>query len=240
MELAYKTVLVTGGTAGIGLACARLMAHEGATVIITGRDAERGKAAAAGIDGSVRFVQADLSDIESVKSLVQQAGTVDVLVNNAASFPAALTVDQEIAAFEKTFNTNVRGSYFLAAGLAPGMLERGHGSIINVTTMVASKGVPGAGAYSASKAAVESFTRTWAAEFGSRGVRVNSVAPGPTKTEGVEAEWGETNEELGRSMPLGRTAKPEEIADAVLFLASPRSSFITGSTLHVDGGGSAI
>jgi NAD(P)-dependent dehydrogenase (short-subunit alcohol dehydrogenase family) len=216
------------------------MAHEGASVIITGRDAERGKAAAAGIDGSVRFVQADLSDIESVKSLVQQVGSVDVLVNNAASFPAALTVDQEIAAFETTFNTNVRGSYFLAAGLAPGMLERGHGSIINVTTMVASKGVPGAGAYSASKAALESFTRTWAAEFGSRGVRVNSVAPGPTKTEGVEAEWGETNEELGRSLPLGRTAKPEEIADAVLFLASPRSSFITGSTLHVDGGGSAI
>jgi NAD(P)-dependent dehydrogenase (short-subunit alcohol dehydrogenase family) len=240
MELAYKTVLVTGGTAGIGLACAKLMAHEGASVIITGRDAERGKAAAAGIDGSVRFIQADLSDAGSVKSLVQQVGSVDVLVNNAASFPAALTVDQEIAAFETTFNTNVRGSYFLAAGLAPGMLERGHGSIINVTTMVASKGVPGAGAYSASKAALESFTRTWAAEFGSRGVRVNSVAPGPTKTEGVEAEWGETNEELGRSLPLGRTAKPEEIADAVLFLASPRSSFITGSTLHVDGGGSAI
>jgi len=106
--------------------------------------------------------------------------------------------------------------------------------------MVASKGVPGAGAYSASKAAVESLTRTWAAEFGPRGVRVNSVAPGPTKTEGVEAEWGETNEELGRSLPLGRTAEPEEIAQAVLFLASPRSSFITGSTLHADGGGSAV
>ena len=120
------------------------------------------------------------------------------------------------------------------------MLERGRGSIINVTSMVASKGVPGASAYSASKAAVESLTRTWAAEFGSRGVRVNSVAPGPTKTEGVEAEWGETNEELGRALPLGRTAQPEEIAHAVLFLASPRSSFITGSTLHADGGGTAI
>src|SRR6185369_12413569 len=240
MELAYKTALVTGGTAGIGLACARLLAHEGATVIISGRDVERGKAAAAGIDGSVRFVQADLSDIESVKSLVAQAGDVDILVNNAASFPAALTVDQEVTSFGKTFDTNVRGSYFLAAGLVPGMLARGHGSIINVTSMVASKGVPGAGVYSASKAAVESLTRTWAAEFGAHGVRVNSVAPGPTKTEGVEAEWGETNEELGRALPLGRTAKPEEIADAVLFLASPRSSFITGSTLHADGGGTAI
>src|SRR5690349_9082515 len=240
MELAYKTALVTGGTAGIGLACARLLAHEGASVIISGRDAERGKAAAAGIDGSVRFVQADLSDIESVKSLVAQAGDVDILVNNAASFPAALTVDQEVTAFEKTFDTNVRGTYFLSAGLVPGMLRRGHGSIINVTSMVASKGVPGAGVYSATKAAVESLTRTWAAEFGSHGVRVNSVAPGPTKTEGVEAEWGETNEELGRALPLGRTAKPKEIADAVLFLASPRSTFITGSTLHADGGGTAI
>jgi NAD(P)-dependent dehydrogenase (short-subunit alcohol dehydrogenase family) len=240
MELAYKTALVTGGTAGIGLACARLLAHEGASVIISGRDAERGKAAAAGIDGSVRFVQADLSDIESVKSLVQQAGDVDILVNNAASFPAAMTIDQEVASFDKTFDTNVRGSYFLAAGLVPGMIKRGHGIIINVTSMVASKGVPGAGAYSASKAAVESLTRTWAAEFGCHGVRVNSIAPGPTKTEGVEAEWGETNEELGRALPLGHTAKPEEIADAVLFLASPRSSFITGSTLHADGGGTAV
>jgi NAD(P)-dependent dehydrogenase (short-subunit alcohol dehydrogenase family) len=240
MELAYKTALVTGGTAGIGLACARLMAREGASVIISGRDAERGKAAAAEIDGSVRFVAADLSDLESVKSLVTQAGDVDILVNNAASFPASLTVDQDVTSFEQTFDTNVRGAYFLAAGLVPGMLERRHGSIVNITTMVASKGVPGAGAYSASKAAMESLTRTWAAEFGSHGVRVNSVAPGPTKTEGVEAEWGETNEELGRSLPLARTAKPEEIADAVLFLASPRSTFITGSTLHVDGGGTAV
>ncbi|WP_101951080.1 SDR family NAD(P)-dependent oxidoreductase [Mycobacterium sp. 3519A] len=240
MELAYKTALVTGGTAGIGLAAARLLTHEGATVVISGRDAERGKAAAAAIDGSVRFVQADLSYIESVKSLVAQAGDIDILVNNAASFPASLTVDQDVTSFEKTFDTNVRASYFLAAGLVPGMVERGHGSIINVTTMVASRGVPGAGAYSASKAALESLTRTWAAEFGPHGVRVNSVAPGPTKTEGVEAEWGDTNEELGRALPLGRTAKPEEIAEAILFLASPRSTFITGSTLHVDGGGTAV
>ncbi|RDH78740.1 SDR family NAD(P)-dependent oxidoreductase [Mycolicibacterium moriokaense] len=240
MELTDQSALVTGGTAGIGLACAELLAGEGASVIITGRDAERGKAAAAGLGGGVRFIQTDMSDLESVKSLIHQAGDVDILVNNAADFPAALTVDQDVTAFDRTFDTNVRGAYFLAAGLAPGMLGRRRGSIVNVTTMVASKGVPGASAYSASKAAVESLTRTWAAEFGARGVRVNSVAPGPTKTEGVEAQWGETNEELGRALPLGRTARPAEIAQAVLFLASPRSSFITGSTLHADGGGTAV
>jgi NAD(P)-dependent dehydrogenase (short-subunit alcohol dehydrogenase family) len=170
---------------------------------------------------------------------VRQCGNVDIVVNNAANFTGSATVDQDVATFESIFSTNVRGAYFLVAGIVPGMLGRGRGSIINITSMVASKGVAGASGYSASKAALESFTRTWAVEFGKQGVRVNSVAPGPTRTEGVAAEWGETNEELGRALPIGRTAHAAEIAEAVLFLASPRSSFITGSTLHVDGGGSA-
>jgi NAD(P)-dependent dehydrogenase (short-subunit alcohol dehydrogenase family) len=182
----------------------------------------------------------DLSDLESVESLVRQVPEVDILVNNAASFPGALTVDQGIASFQRTFDTNVRGSYFLTAGVVPGMLQRGRGSIVNVTSMVASKGVPGSSVYAASKAAVESLTRTWAVELGPQGTRVNSVAPGPTNTEGVVAEWGDTNDELGRALPLGRTAEPDEVAHAVLFLASPRASVITGSTLHADGGGNAM
>lgn len=125
MELLEQTALITGGTAGIGMASARLLAGAGASVIITGRDPERGVAAAATIDGNVRFIKADLSDIGSVKSLVQQVGNVDILVNNAASFPAAMTVDQEVDAFEKTFDTNVRGVYFLAAGLVPECWSRG-------------------------------------------------------------------------------------------------------------------
>lgn len=240
MELDGYHALVTGGTAGIGLACADLLARAGATVTITGRDEQRGSAAAASLGAQVRFVAADLADLDSVNSLARQCDHLDILVNNAAAFPGALTVEQDVTSFEQTFDTNVRGTYFLVAQLVGGMLERGRGSIVNVTSMVASKGVPGASAYSASKAAVESLTRTWAAEFGSGGVRVNSVAPGPTRTEGVAAQWGDTNEELGRALPLGRTATAEEIAHAVLFLCSPRAAFITGSTLHADGGGTAI
>lgn len=238
-DLAGQTALVTGGTAGIGLESARLLAQHGAAVIVTGRSAQRGAAAVAELGSGVRFVAADLSDLGSVKALVRQCGEVDIVVNNAASFPGALTVEQDVTSFESTFDTNVRGAYFLVAALAPAMMRRGHGSIVNVTSMVAFKGVPGASSYSASKAALESLTRTWAAEFGPHGVRVNSVAPGPTATEGVVAEWGEVNDELGRALPLGRTAHAAEIAEAVLFLASPRSSFITGSTLHADGGGAA-
>ncbi|MDT5072419.1 MAG: hypothetical protein QOH82_1739 [Mycobacterium sp.] len=236
-ELSGLTALVTGGTSGIGQACARLLSEAGASVLITGRDEHRGRTTAAEL--GVRFITSDLADLDSVQALVRQAGEVDVLVNNAASFPSAPTIAQDVAGFARTFDTNVRGTYFLTAGLARGMLHRGRGAIVNVTSMVATKGVPGASAYSASKAAAESLTRTWAVEFAPRGVRVNSVAPGPTDTEGVVAEWGEVNEELGRALPLGRTARPEEIAQAVQFLASPRSSFITGVTLHVDGGGTA-
>ncbi len=240
MELTEYKALITGGTAGIGFESARLLTQEGATVIITGRDTSRGEDAAATIGGDTRFVQADMADIESVNALVAQCKGVDIVVNNAGSFPAALTVDQDVAVFERVINTNVRGAYFLVAGLVPAMLQRGRGSIVNVTTMAAFKGIPAASTYSASKAAVESLTRTWAAEFGPQGVRVNSVAPGPPRTLGVAAEWGESNEDLGRALPLGRTAHASEIAEAVLFLASPRSSFITGSTLHADGGGAAV
>ncbi len=238
-ELAGLSALVTGGTAGIGLESARLLARGGATVVITGRSPDRGAAAVAELGAGVRFVAADLSDLDSVTSLARHCGDVDIVVNNAASFPGALTVDQDVASFEATFDTNVRGAYFLVAALVPGMMRRGRGSIVNVTSMVAFKGVPGASSYSASKAALESLTRTWAAEFGPHGVRVNSVAPGPTATDGVLAAWGDVNDALGAALPLGRTAHAAEIAEAVLFLAAPRSSFITGSTLHADGGGAA-
>ena len=236
MELNGKRALVTGGTAGIGLACARLLAAAGAAVTVTGRDPVRGRSVAG---DRIRFVRADMADPDSVRMLAGAVGEVDILVNNAAAFPGALTVEQDEAVFQRTVDTNVRGAYFLTANLIAAMAGRGRGSVVNVTSMVAGRGVPGASVYSATKAALESLTRTWAIEFGPAGVRVNAVAPGPTRTDGVAAEWGESNEALGRSLPLGRTAEPEEIADAVLFLASDRASFITGTVLHVDGGGTA-
>ncbi|MFD9071692.1 SDR family NAD(P)-dependent oxidoreductase [Streptomyces lasiicapitis] len=243
MELQGKTALVTGGTSGIGLAAARLLARAGAEVVISGRDAQRGKSAVhtAQEDGAVRFVRADLSDLDSVAELGRQSGPVDILVNNAGTFPTSLTVEQSVADYERIFDTNVRGAYFLVAALVPHMLEKGEGSIVNVTSLAAFKGFPAASAYSASKAALTSLTRTWAKEFADGGVRVNSVAPGPTRTEGVLAEWGEEgNEGVAKDLGIQRTADAREIAEAIHFLASPRAAYITGTTLHVDAGGTAF
>ncbi|MBU8828988.1 SDR family NAD(P)-dependent oxidoreductase [Mycolicibacterium goodii] len=238
MELHGQTALVTGGTSGIGLESARLMAAEGAEVVIAGRDRERGEQAAADI--GARFVPADLGDMDSVASLVSQAGDVDILVNNAGIYPTAPTFEQDVAGFQQLFDTNVRGTYFLVAATAKGMVKRGRGSIVNITTLAAHKGFPGTSVYAATKAALASLTRTWAAEFGANGVRVNSVSPGPTRTPTTLAQMGDFIDDVAAGLPLKRTAGPEEIAQAVLFLASPRASFVTGSTLYVDGGGSAV
>lgn len=238
-ELAGCTAMVTGGTAGIGFATAHRLVEAGASVIITGRDPQRGRLAREKLGKTAQFVAADMADSAGVERLSREF-ELDILVNNAARFPASLTVDQDENVFAHTFDTNVRGLYFLVAATVPTMIRRGGGAIVNVTSMVASKGVPGASVYSASKAAVEQLTRTWAVEFGPHNIRVNNVAPGPTATAGVAAEWGTTNDELGRALPLGRTADPAEIAEAIYFLASPRASFITGTTLHVDGGGTAV
>ncbi|MEO3793003.1 SDR family oxidoreductase [Nonomuraea sp. B10E15] len=237
-----KTALVTGGTSGIGLATARLLARAGAEVVITGRDVQRGENAvhAAREDGAVRFVAADMADLDAVAALGRQSGPVDILVNNAAAFPSSLTVEQSVSGYERIFDTNVRGAYFLVAALVPAMMEKGEGSIVNVTSLAATRAFAGASVYSASKAALAALTRTWALEFADGGVRVNSVSPGPTRTEGVLAEYGpEGNEGLAKSMGI-RTASSQEIAEAIYFLASPRAGYITGTTLHVDAGGAVI
>jgi NAD(P)-dependent dehydrogenase (short-subunit alcohol dehydrogenase family) len=208
-------------------------------VIVAGRNAERGAKTVAAIEadgGTARFVAADMTDLDSVGLLAAEAADVDILVNNAGVYEFHATAEQSVDSFEAMFDVNVRAVFFLTAAIAPKMAERGGGSIVNVSTMVADFGMPGAAAYGASKAALSSLTRTWAAEFSKGGVRVNTVAPGPTLTEGVDPEMVG---QIGAMMPLGRAADVKEIAEAIVFLASPRASYITGANIAADGGRTA-
>ncbi len=237
-----KTALVTGAgsTTGIGYEVARRLGDEGATVIISGRDAERGEAVAAELGGGTRFVTADLEDPRAVEDLAAAASSADVLVNNAAVMGGVATPEQTLAAFDEAFAVNVRAAYFLTAALAPRMAGRGGGSIINITSMAAQLGMPGLSIYGSTKAALESLTKTWAAEFASDGVRVNSVAPGPTRSGKVMDTMAEDVEALGASLPLARMGLTEEIAEVVVFLAGDRSSYVTGASIAADGGRTAV
>lgn len=245
-ELSGLTALITGGTSGIGRATAVALAERGAHVAISGRDPQRGAQVVAEITaagGKAEFLPADLRDETAARSLAERAterlGHVDVLVNNAGIFPFGPTETTTEADFDDVFALNVKAPYFLVAELAPGMAKRGHGAIVNVTTMVAEFGAAGMGLYGASKAALVLLTKSWAAEYGPHGVRVNAVSPGPTRTPGT-APMGENLDQLAAAGPAGRPGSPEEIAEAIVFLASGRSSFVHGAIVPVDGGRIAV
>ncbi|MEV1117721.1 SDR family oxidoreductase [Actinosynnema sp. NPDC049800] len=240
MELRNQVALVTGATAGIGHETAKLFAREGASVIVHGRDAARGVDVVAEIEadgGTARFVRADLSTAEGVRELASAAGEVDVLVNNAGIYPFASTADQTREGFEELFAVNVLAPFHLTAALAPAMVAKGAGAIVNVSTVAAVTPVYNAAAYGATKAALESLTRNWAVEFGMSGVRVNSVAPGGVTTETVMNLFGDAvHTNAATTTALRRMSEPREIAEVILFLASPRSSYVTGALLLADGG----
>ncbi|MET0704732.1 MAG: SDR family oxidoreductase [Mycobacterium sp.] len=241
--LTGKTALVTGATAGIGYAIAVQLAAEGAEVIVHGRNAERGAKAVQDIEnagGTARFIAADVSSADDVRRLAAEAGAVDILVNNAGIYRFAPTFETSDADFDDHINANLRAPYILVQKLVPGMIERGGGSVVNVTTVVASTPAVGAGIYGASKAALELLTKLWADEFGRSGVRVNAAAPGPTHTLGTEAFESELVEGLGRLTALGRTAEADEIANAVTFLVSPAAGYVNGEVLTVGGGSRAM
>jgi NAD(P)-dependent dehydrogenase (short-subunit alcohol dehydrogenase family) len=242
MRLQDKTALVTGGTSGIGRAVAERLAREGAEVIVSGRDRARGNEVVAAIEstgGKARFVAADLASFEDVRRLAEEAGPVDVLVNNAGIFPGGPTDQLSEADFDATIAVNVKAPFFLTATIAPKMAARGGGSIISISTMAATIGMNGLSAYGASKAAIESLTKAWTAEYGPAGVRVNVVAPGPTRTP-ASAAMGEMFDVLAATTPAGRGASPDEIAAAVAFLASDDASFVYGAILPADGGRVAV
>ncbi|MEU8950510.1 SDR family oxidoreductase [Streptomyces sp. NPDC048489] len=244
MELTGKVALITGSTGGIGSEAARLIAASGAHVVVSGRNPERGAATVRAITetgGSARFVPAELTDLTSLRRLAGEAGEVDILVNNAALFPGGPTTSQDVETFDAALAANIRAPYFLTAALAPGMVARGSGSIINVSTMAARIGMAGLSVYSATKAALESLTRTWAAEFSPAGVRVNTVAPGPTRTDMVMDTMGEEGaQQVAKTTLLGRLATPREIAEVIHFLATERAAYLTGATLAADAGRTAV
>lgn len=244
-ELAGRTAVVTGATSGIGRVTAIALAARGAAVVISGRDRSRGEAVVEEIvraGGQGSFVAADLADPSSVDDLVAESiarlGQVDILINNAGVFPFGPTAETT-EDLDSVFAVNVRAPYRLVAALVPEMARRGHGVVINVTTMVAEFGMSGFGLYGSSKAALGLLTKSWAAEFGPAGVRVNAVSPGPTRTEGT-APMGDSLDQLAAAGPAGRPGSPSEIADAIVYLATDQASFIHGAILPVDGGRVAV
>jgi NAD(P)-dependent dehydrogenase (short-subunit alcohol dehydrogenase family) len=242
MELEGKKALVTGGTSGIGREVARQLAALGAEVYVSGRDEGRGAEAVAEIEGAggtAHFVAADLAEFDAIGKLAAAVGEIDILINNAGIFSFAPTPEESLESFQAMFDVNVRAPYFLTAALAPRMAGR-DGAIVNVSTMVAELGMPGSSAYAASKAALASLNRTWASEFADAGVRVNTVTFGPTATGGASSMSEEEVAFVQGLTKLGRSADPSEIAAAIVFLASPRASYVTGANLAVDGGATTV
>ncbi|MEV7124664.1 SDR family oxidoreductase [Streptomyces sp. NPDC093260] len=249
MEFAGKTALVTGSGAigGLGHATARVLAAGGADLILTGTDPRRGAQVvedlrATGVEsaGAVRFVAADLSDPAEVRQLAEDAGAVDILINNASVMTFSPTTGQDLAGYDAAFAVNVRAPFLLTALLAEKMAAGGGGSIVNVSSTAAGLGTPGMAVYGATKAALESLTRTWAAEFAASNVRVNAVAPGPVRTSKVVAAMGPDMGGMGLTTALRRTSDPAEVAHVIAFLAGDRASYMTGAIVAADGGRTAI
>ncbi|MBY0274133.1 glucose 1-dehydrogenase [Candidatus Binatia bacterium] len=247
-KLQGKVAVITGANSGIGLASAKLFAAEGARVFMTARRRKELDAAVAAVGGAARGVQSDISklaDLDRLFAIVrEEAGTIDVLFANAGGgeFAPLGSITEEH--FDSTFATNVKGTLFTVQKALP--LMKDGGSIILTGSTAAITGTPAFSVYSASKAAIRNFARTWILDLAPRKIRVNVLAPGATSTPGWHGLAGsdDTHREMVAAVqtttPLGRLGEPEESARAALFLASDDSSFVTGSELFVDGGAAQI
>jgi NAD(P)-dependent dehydrogenase (short-subunit alcohol dehydrogenase family) len=244
MQLKDKVAVITGGSSGIGFATAKRFVEEGAHVYITGRRQRELDTARTLIGKNVTAVKGDVANLADLDQLYQvvaaEKGVVDIVFANAG-FIEHQTIEQLTPEhYEKTFNINVRGVMFTVRKALP-LMNRG-GSIILSSSIVAGKGLPAHGAYGATKAALRSLAKTWTVELKHRGIRVNTLSPGATDTPIIDGQFSTkaqadaAREAFSGKTPLGRLGRAEELAAAVLFLASDSSSYITGIDLPVDGG----
>jgi len=243
MRLLNKVAIITGGSNGIGLAAVTRFIEEGAKVVIADLDEAQGKVMEAGLieEGKdVYFVQVDVANRESVQNMVKAViakyGKIDILVNNAGITNDAVLTKMTEEQFDAVMNVNVKGVFNCTQAIVPVMVAVGGGRIINTASVTGVFGNIGQTNYAASKAAVIGMTKTWAKELGRKNITVNAVAPGFVKTAMVEKMPVEVIGRLLQLVSLGRIGDPKDIANAYVFLASDEASYITGHTLHVDGG----
>lgn len=247
-KLKNKVAVITGGSSGIGLATAKKLVAEGAYVYITGRRQSELDKAKTEIGSNVSIVKGDVSNLKDLDNLYSQIksekGKIDIVVPCAAFVEIVPTMGVTPDHFDKTFNTNAKGTFFTVQKALP-LINEG-GAIVVVSSAIAYKGVPIYPTYAATKAAVRSFVRTWAADLMPKKIRVNSVSPGPIETPFIDGQ--SKSEEQSKAMraryiqitPMARLGEAEEVANAILFLVSSDSSFTTGADFPVDGGATQL
>lgn len=248
-RLLDRTALVTGSTSNIGRAAAIALAAAGAHVVVSGRDDERGADVCAVIraaGGRADYVHADLDGSAGASRELAEAATgllgghIDILVNNAGIFPAADTLSADPEMFDRVYAVNVKAPFFLTQAVAPAMIARGAGVIINLGSWVARLSVPVGALYASTKGAMETLTRAWAAEFGPRGIRVNAVSPGVIRDPAVFAENDHPAAVMMTGTPAGRTGHPDDVGAAIVYLAGDDAAFVHGTVLDVDGGRTGV
>jgi 3-oxoacyl-[acyl-carrier protein] reductase len=243
MRLSEKVAIITGGANGIGLAAVRRFAAEGAKVIMADFDENAGKEQeqalrAEGFD--ITYVQVNVADRESVSQMIEKTvetyGTIDILINNAGITRDAMLAKMDPADFQRVLDVNLTGVFNCTQAAIPYLIEKGKGKIINTSSVSGVYGNVGQTNYAATKAAVVGMTKTWAKELGRKGINVNAVAPGFTATAMVAKMPEKIIDQMKSVVALQRLGKPEDIANAYLFLASEESDYVNGHVLHVDGG----
>ncbi len=241
-DLSGRTALVTGASRGIGAATARALDRAGARVALVARTTQALEAVAEGLANDPVVLTGDLGDDDAPATIVRDAlealGGVDVLVNNAAAAARMPSTELDGAAIDRMLVVNVRNLLLLTTAVLPSMVERGSGSVVNLSSVSGVIGTPNRSAYAATKGAVDAMTRSLAMEFGPRGIRANSVAPGVIDTDlwASNKAIGGVIEQIEAQTPLRRWGTAEEVADVIVFLASDAARFVTAQTISVDGG----